>query len=112
MPFYAHESEMREALGYPPYKRFAEIELKHTDEKILDRDSHYVFNHLYECAKKLLNDVQLLGPAQPPVAKIKQIFSRKIYVKAENFTDICKLIKQVDKKKYKSSIYFTPNPVA
>jgi primosomal protein N' (replication factor Y) len=111
LQFYAHEMAMRTELGYPPYKRLVELELKHVNEKQLDQEAHHLVNSLYAYAKNMTDEIQILGPAQPPVSKIKNIHSRKIYIKATNFTDIINLYTHINKWGYSSSIYFTPTPI-
>jgi len=110
--FYATEMNMREELGYPPAKRFAELEIKHSNETRLEHDTNHLIDHLYAYVKHNALPVTILGPSKPPVSKIKSIHSRKIYFKGENFADIVQLCKQINKKNYSSSIYFTPNPLA
>ncbi len=111
LQFYAHEVAMRKELGYPPHQWFAEIELKHTNEKTLNDEAHDIVNRLLIQEKTLQTVVQILGPAQPPVAKIKTIFSKKIYLRSASYTAITMLYQSIVVKKYSSSIYFTPTPV-
>jgi len=111
LKFYQSEIEIRTELNYPPIGRFAELELKHANETKVEHEAHYLINHLYTYIKNNTLDVTILGPAKPPVSKIKSIHSRKIYIKAQEFSYIIKLCKQIDKKNYSSSIYFTPNPL-
>lgn len=112
LQFYATEMNVRTELHYPPALRFAEFELKHVDEKKLEHDAINFINVLYAYAENNKLPVTILGPAKPPVSKIKTVHSRKIYIKAEQFVYIVKLCKEVDRKKYSSSVYFTPNPLA
>lgn len=112
LQFYAAEMEIREELRYPPVARFAELELKHVNEQKLEQDAYHIVDSFYAYAKSNELDVTILGPAKPPVSKIKTIHSRKIYIKGADFADIVELYKVIDKKKYSSSIYFTPNPLA
>jgi primosomal protein N' (replication factor Y) len=111
LQFYAREMILREELSYPPAARFAELELKHSNEKKLETDTNNLIDCLYAYAKKTDLPVTILGPAKPPVSKIKAIHSRKIYIKAAEFADIAQLCKQINRKQYYSSIYFTPNPL-
>jgi primosomal protein N' (replication factor Y) len=106
LKFYEQELAQRAEVGYPPLKRFAEIELKHTKELIVEEEADHLAMELMQS-----KDVLILGPAQPPVAKIKKIFSRKIYLKADGFNQISIAFQKIDKKKFKSKIYFTPNPL-
>lgn len=111
LKFYATELEMRNELGYPPAMRFAELELKHINEKKLETDTYHLIDMLYGYVKNNGIEVTILGPAKPPVSKIKSIHSRKIYLKSGDFNFILLLCKQINKKNYSSSVYFTPNPL-
>lgn len=111
LTFYAKEIDMRIELGYPPASRFAELEIKNSNEKQLIQDVEYLFDHLYAYAKKNALSVTILGPVKPPVSKIKLIYSRKIYIKGKDFAHITHLCKSINRKKFSSLIYFTPNPL-
>ncbi|HLJ31943.1 MAG TPA: primosomal protein N' [Candidatus Babeliales bacterium] len=112
LQFYAAEMEARTELLYPPVFRFAEFELKHVDEKKLEHDANDFINLLHAYAQNNNLPVTILGPAKPPVSKIKSVHSRKIYIKSEQFVYIVRLCKGVVHKKYASAVYFTPNPLA
>ena len=110
LKFYHDELFTRKEIGYPPCKRLVEIELKHTDETIIEREAHDITMALFTHAKEY-QEIQVLGPAKPPVHKIKNTFARKIYIKGVNMNDMIALFNYIDKKNYASSIFFTPNPV-
>jgi primosomal protein N' (replication factor Y) len=111
LQFYAHEIAMRKELNYPPHQWFAEIELKHVNEKKLHDEANALANALLAYENTVQARVQILGPAQPPVAKIKTIHSRKIYLRSTSYAAITMLYQKIIKKKYSSSIYFTPMPI-
>jgi primosomal protein N' (replication factor Y) (superfamily II helicase) len=112
LKFYQSEMKIRTELNYPPANRLAELELKHVNEKQLEKDTNHLVDQLYAYIKNNNLPITILGPAKPPVSKIKSVHSRKIYLKAENFSTIIQLCKQINKKKHTSSIYFTPNPLS
>ncbi len=104
--FYQQELQRRKALNYPPFIRLAEVELKHTKEELVDEEAH-------RCAAQLMRhkDITVLGPTYPPVARIKKIVSRKMYLKAKDFRALQQAFQSIDQKKYKSSLFFTPDPL-
>ena len=106
LKFYQQEMEQRKEVGYPPFKRFAEVELKHTNEETVEKEAD-------QLAMELMNqkNILVLGPTQPPVARIKKIFSRKLFIKAAGFEPIIAAYQTVDHKKFKSKLFFTPNPL-
>ena len=110
--FYAQEIQKRAILGYPPCKRLAEIELKHTDEASIEKESHAVANHLLAFIDQYDLDVDVLGPACPPVHKVKNAYIRKIYLKSSDIQALIILYKTINHKKFNSSIFFTQNPLS
>ena len=111
LKFYKNEIEKRKLLGYPPYKRLAEIELKNIKEDCIEKDAAALAIELHNLTKKNNWDIYILGPAQPPVSKIKNTHIRKIYLKGDNIRNIGNLFSQTDKLAYSSRIFFTPNPL-
>ena len=108
--FYNYEMENRQAMQYPPFGRFVEIELKHTDEQSIEKEAMMIMQHLITVRAKNNLEMQILGPAKPPVFKIKNIESRKIYIKGASIQQIIRLYQTINHNRYTSSIYFTPNP--
>lgn len=105
--FYEHEIINRQLIGYPPIIRFAEIELKHKKEAVVEQEAFLLASHLLHYP-----NVKILGPTQPPVSKIKHYFSRKLYIKSHNFHDIIQAYTAALKTvSLKSECYFTPNPM-
>ena len=109
--FFNYEVEKRKLMKYPPYIRFAEIELKHTHESIVDSESMHLMSYLLDKSENS-DALTILGPAKPPVHKIKNTHARKIYVKGKTIGDIIWLYQLINKKKFKSQIFFTPNSIS
>jgi len=110
LKFYEYEIQKRKELRYPPYSRLVEIELKHTHEPDIEKEAVMLATYLMDQLKQQADTMQLLGPANPPVSKIKNTHMRKIYIKGNNIHLIGKLFQTIDRTKYKSKIFFTPNP--
>lgn len=109
--YYQDQLNKRELTCYPPIIKLAELELRHSNESVLERESLSVVHLLnYLVSNNQLN-VKILGPAQPPVHKIKNIFIKKIFMKSPRVGDLINLYKAIDKKAFSSSILFTPNPL-
>jgi primosomal protein N' (replication factor Y) (superfamily II helicase) len=106
--FYQSEIENRKELGYPPCGRLVEIELKHTIESTVEHDACTLARFLITQQKP---HIQILGPSKPPVAKIKHIYMRKIYIKGDNMNTILELLALSKQLTLKSSIFLTPNPL-
>ncbi len=110
LKFYAAELEARSSIGYPPLLRLVEIELRYTDETILDAEAMALAVRLQALSAQHNFDVRILGPAKPPVAKVKNIHARKIYLKSGSMSQLISLYQKVDHAKLKSHCFFTPNP--
>ena len=109
--FYSHAMRARKELGYPPYRRLVEIELKNSNEMVIEQESIDLIHLLQAIREQKKLAIHILGPAQPPVAKIKNIYVRKIYLKSDTMNDIIVLFQRVNQDHFKSKVFFTPNPV-
>ena len=110
--FYNYELEKRQLVCYPPAVRLAELELRNTNQVSIEQEADLLFDYLYALVQKHKYTVTLLGPAQPPVHKIKNTSIRKIYLKSGSFNQILALYHSIDKTQFSSSILFTPNPLS
>jgi len=110
LSYYQHELENREQMGYPPCKRLVEIELKCSSESVIEREAQHLATTLMTIQSRTQTQVTILGPAKPPVYKIKNVYSRKIYLKSASMASIVELYQKVDIARFQSSIFFTPNP--
>lgn len=108
LKFYNHELEAREICSYPPFGRLTIIEIKHKDAARVDAEAHKIFSTLMQNKK---NDVAILGPTEPLVNKIKNWHTKQIYIKSASFLEASNLYKLIDHTKFKSAIFFTPNPL-
>ncbi len=112
LSYYQHESVHRKELRYPPFVRLVELELKHHDESVVDKEAKFLGTVL---RKKIADhdlEVAVLGPAKPPVHKIKNFYARKMYLKSESMAHIALLFQTIDKRYFKSSLFFTPHPLS
>lgn len=105
--FYEEEIKRRKALCYPPYMRLIELELKNISEDVVEREAHLIATRLME---KLPASVMVLGPAKPPVHKIKNSFARKIYIKGPDIIALIQFFNGIQKDDIQSALFFTPNP--
>jgi primosomal protein N' (replication factor Y) (superfamily II helicase) len=109
--FYANEFENRSLVEYPPCIRLVEIELKHDDEHLLEQESSALAHFLTTTIQQKKMNINVLGPAKPPVSKLKNWHIRKIYLKSSSIDAIIQLYKFINKNNFSSFIFFTPNPL-
>ncbi len=111
--YYESEIKNREHAFYPPYARFAEIEIRHTVELSAEKDAYDLLDIFMQYIERETMTARVLGPASPPVSKIKNVYVRKIYLKASSVDALSYLWQAALKEfKGKSSLYFTPNPLS
>lgn len=77
--FYDQQLSERMLFHYPPFYRLVYIYMKHRDIHVLEEFSTVIGKRMRE-----IFDDRILGPDMPPVARIKQLYIRKIVLKVEN----------------------------
>jgi primosomal protein N' (replication factor Y) len=107
LKFYQNEIEHRISAGYPPYRFLIEITLQHKKYEIINEESHMLATLLQQNIHQL-DQVSILGPTLPLIARIQNIESRIIYIKAYKKDDTDNLIHLIKKQKLKSSLFITP----
>ena len=75
--FYHREIADREAHYFPPFARLIEITVKHADKKICRNISH----QLAELLTARLQQVRILGPAEPMVSKVRNQYLMSLLIK-------------------------------
>lgn len=108
LDFCTAELEQRVSSGYPPIKRLVEIAVKHENEDIVEKDARLLAQQLKETGGNAIN---VLGPAKPPVHKVHNVYTRKIYIKADHIERIIRVYEQVLDNPRESALFFTPNPI-
>lgn len=108
--FYDYEIALRQETLYPPCIRLIELELKHTNDDIIDAEAAAIISLLQEHCLSNKLPIMVLGPAKPAVFKIKNVVSRKIYLKGADINQLIALFRVIDQQQLQSRIYFTPNP--
>lgn len=68
----------RRTFNYPPFSRMIRIQLSHPDAKLTRQAADYMAKDL----KTYFGD-RLLGPEEPPIARIRNRFIRQMFVKLE-----------------------------
>lgn len=79
LQFYNTQLQERMMFHYPPFYRLVYIYIKHRDVKVLDEFSEQLGQHL-----RNIFEERILGPDLPPVARVKQLYIRKMVLKIEN----------------------------
>ena len=77
--FYNQQLSERMLFHYPPFYRLVYIYMKHRDVHVIEEFSDIISKRMRE-----IFDNRILGPDLPPVARVKQLYIRKIVLKVEN----------------------------
>ena len=88
----------RKAFSYPPYTRLIYIYLKHRDETLLQELSVRYTSLLRE-----VFGARVLGPDNPPVARIQSLYIRKVVLKMELSASMPK-VKEILKQVYENML--------
>ena len=101
--FYEEEIRYRELMGYPPAENLLAVLVSGGDEALLEKGCHYLREYILRVISGISfreNDAeeqnsreqagnpaaQVIGPASPGIDKIKDIYRRVIYIKAEQYS--------------------------
>jgi primosomal protein N' (replication factor Y) len=113
--FYDQQLSERMIFHYPPFYRLVYIYMKHRNVQVLEEFSELIGKHMRE-----IFDQRILGPDLPPVAKVKELYIRKIVLKVENslsqykINDLLKSIQQAycEHPRYRSMVmYYDIDPL-
>ena len=100
---------------YPPFYRLVYVYMKHRDLRTLEQ-----FSEIMGQRMRQIFDYRVLGPDLPPVARVQQMYIRKIMLKVENnlsqykINDALLALQQemLDDKRFKSvTIYYDVDPL-
>ena len=92
--FFLEELAGRKDFQYPPFTRLIKITLKHRDQKTVLDAAQKLGLDLAELPKTIL-----FGPAEPPIARVRNLFIQEILLKINRDSEHVKLIKSVLKEK-------------
>ena len=80
--FYEEEMIYRELMGYPPAEQLLAVLLSSEDEELLDKGAFYLKEYAHRIGKN--HEIQIIGPASPYIGKMKDIYRRVLYLKADS----------------------------
>lgn len=101
--FYEEEIRYRELMGYPPVENLLAVLVSGGDEAMLEKGCHYLRKYILRVLRGIFpgenaaegeisreqagyQAAQVIGPASPGIDKIKDIYRRVIYIKAEQYS--------------------------
>jgi len=84
--FYNREMVMRKQFSYPPFTRIIQIRFKHKDISVVRHAAEF-----YTSLIKPVFGQRLLGPDQPPVARINNYYMQHLLLKIETEASVSKV---------------------
>jgi len=76
---YNVQTTERQQFKYPPYHRIIEISLRHKDVQVVKQAAYELANRL-----RAVFGTRLLGPVDPPVGRIQNLYIKQLILKIEN----------------------------
>lgn len=89
--FYEEEITYRQLMQYPPISNMTEILIQCDSKKELETATNNLLEFIKKEKSEKYNEVFVIGPADPPVAKINDIYRKIIYLKSDNRIELVKM---------------------
>ncbi len=97
--FFSHELALRRQVNYPPFSLIANVRLlgnsKSKTEKIANHIGMKIRNRLKKESKRK-NVIEILGPVEAPMAKLKGKYRQQILIKARTSRYLNQLLKETE----------------
>lgn len=92
--FYRRELAERQAFGYPPFMRIINIYIKHRDARVVRESAE-----IYARSLRAVFGERILGPLEPPVARVQSLYIRRITLKIETSANTIR-VKEILRQQY------------
>ena len=89
--FYEEEIAYRKLMKYPPVSNMVSILLQGREQKQLIEVTNYLVEIIKNYKDKYFKELFVIGPADPPVGKINDIYRKIIYLKSDSRQGIIQL---------------------
>jgi primosomal protein N' (replication factor Y) len=105
--FYAEEIEFRKEFKYPPFGRLINLRLSATKKEILCDQAQQMGKMAKRLSAQSGNDVEIIGPAESPVAKIKGRYRWQMLLKSGNAKALHRIARELVHAAGKSTVKIT-----
>lgn len=82
--FYEEEMAYRKLMQYPPASNMVSILLQSKEQKQLMEVTEEFVQFIRQYKERYFNNLSIIGPADPPVGKINDIYRKIVYLKSDN----------------------------
>ena len=93
--FYAEEIRHREPLGYPPFGRLALVRVSATDELTAREAAQSLATVGREASAAHGQGVEVLGPAEAPIAKLRDRYRQQILLKHREAAPVWRVAERI-----------------
>lgn len=80
--FYQEEISYRQLMQYPPVANMTGILLQSANQNELSEATEYLVNVIKKIKREKYKEIMVIGPTDPPVARINDIYRKIIYLKS------------------------------
>lgn len=87
--FYQEEISYRTLMGYPPAENLLAVLVSCSDEPLLERGCNYLKEYAVRVKKNAR--IEIIGPASPGIAKIKDVYRKVLYLKSERYDTLIRM---------------------
>ena len=109
LQFYQSEIVKRQNVGYPPAKHIAEIEIRHENQHVVEKEADAIADFLITMASQ---EILVLGPVPAVIYRVQKTYCQKIFLKSIDRTAMIQLFAKLAKDQFASSLFFTIDPVS
>jgi primosomal protein N' (replication factor Y) (superfamily II helicase) len=92
--FYRWEMLTRKNFGFPPYQRLAMLRFQHKDPQRVEQFAREISQFLRNDIAKSKMRCQVVGPAEAPLAKLKNLYRWHCLVKSESVKELQAMLKR------------------
>lgn len=89
--FYEEEISYRKLMKYPPVSNMTSILLMGKEEQELEAATNWLVEVIKNVKQQKYHELFVIGPANPPIAKINDIYRKIIYLKSDSRKNLVKI---------------------
>lgn len=94
--FYEDELPYRKLLKYPPFAQMLTIQYMSEDESMIGRQMEELAGLARRIAEKNRWQMEILGPADGNISKIKDVYRKVLYIKASNSNSLGQMRRELE----------------
>ncbi len=105
--FYAEEIDFRKSLQYPPFGRIINLRLSSVRKDLLLEDAQLLGKLAKKLSARYKNAVEIIGPAESPLAKIRGRFRFQMLIKGQDINFLHQIAHELILKHNNSAVKIT-----